>query len=90
MSEILLTVGELLDHLKHLDPAVPIHFPGDLSFMRITGDCDTEYRIEVEEPLGYLTPEFVDRNPHVQAAFIRATPLEPGQLVSEPQDVTVE
>jgi len=89
MSDEKFTVGELIRQLQRLDPNTPIFLPGDLTFNGISGNCDTCYIIEVDEPQADLTPDFVERNPHVHVAFIKAVGFQPGEIVSGPHDVSI-
>jgi len=89
MSREELTVEELIEHLRRLEPSATISLPGDLTFYKVDGDSECGYYIEVAEPLADLSPGFVKRNPGVKAAFISAPDYDDGQLVSGPVSVTV-
>jgi hypothetical protein len=75
MSENVFTVGDLKKALNGIPDNTKLTFAG-LTFYRVKRWADDEVFIEFSEAMGYLTPEFTKRNPHVQVAFISSNAVQ--------------
>jgi hypothetical protein len=81
MSDTGFTVADLKWHLSQANDDDLLEFDGGLSFSRIKSRGDKLVVLEFCEPQAYLHPEFREKNPHVQAAFIRSEPSEEGEMI---------
>jgi hypothetical protein len=84
-------VGDLRRRLQAFNDDDKLTFSGGLTFYRLKAWGDDEAILEFNEPQGFLSDEFKNRNPQVKVAFINtdAAEWDEAGVVGGPIDVNV-